>query len=270
MSHKITHREYGHGPILVLLHGYGGSVGQWGDVVERLQNDFRVVVPNLSHLYMSKDKLLFSVIVEALATWIRENFPGEGVDLAGMSFGGALAWGVGAKHPSLVNRVVLLNSVLPQPIEQLRLPELRYFFVLPMDAKAVVRLFDSPIGQSFLAKAAEIFRPDREAASTALARLTGRKLEFVGGLVAHFAWILRNEDWKYWQGALAQSKVPTLVVWSEDDALFDENSYRAFARGLPNGQLVGLPSGGHILSQSLPAEVARLLQNFLAAEKLAA
>ncbi|WP_374032377.1 alpha/beta fold hydrolase [Bdellovibrio bacteriovorus] len=93
MSHKITFRERGQGPLLILLHGYGGSVHHWESIAENLSAHYRVIVPNLSHIYMSSDKLFFTVQIEAVAKFIRENFPGEKVSLAGLSYGGGLCPG---------------------------------------------------------------------------------------------------------------------------------------------------------------------------------
>lgn len=264
MSHKIAYREHGHGPILLLLHGYGGSVMHWDPVLEELARDHRVVVPNLSHLYMSKDRLLFNVIVEAVADFVRATFPGERVSPVGSSFGGALAWGLAALHPDLVERMVLLNPVVPHPVSRFLLPEARYFFVVPMEEKAVTRLFATPIGQSFLGCCAEIFRPDRASAERSLARLSPVKLGFVARLVSHFAWILRNEDWKFWEARLAKVPAPALVAWSRDDRLFDPQAYEAFAASLPLARTHAFESGGHVLSKSQPAEVARLCLEFLA------
>ncbi|MBX2987111.1 MAG: alpha/beta hydrolase [Bdellovibrionaceae bacterium] len=268
MSHKIPFREHGQGPILILLHGYGGSVMQWDGVVERLRDSYRVVVPNLSHLYMSQNRLLFPMIIEHVGNFIEANFPGERVSVAGMSFGGMVAWGLALQRPALVDRLVLLNPLVPHPVNHFRRPELRYFFVLPMSVKSVLRTFETPIGEAFLKTAVEIFRPDREMAGP-LARLKGRKLAFVADLVAHFAWILRSEDWKFWEKRLEQNQASTLMIWSQDDPLFTEDSYRDFAMLSRAGQALTWAAGGHILSRSKPDEVAIAISEFLRLSKAA-
>lgn len=264
MSHKIAFREYGHGPILVLLHGYGGGVMHWDGVIDRLQDRYRVVVPNLTHLYLSKNRLLFPVIVDLLADFLKTNFPGEKVSLAGLSFGGSVAWGVSVQHPQLVHRLLLFNPMMTDPVQSFRLPETRYFFVMPMNDKSVLRLLATPIGESFLRKCARIFRPDREAAGRALERLTGTKLAFVAGIVAHFSWILRNEDWKFWRVRLAGHAIPTAMMYAKDDQLFADSAYEAFAHEIKALKVDVLEEGGHILSRSRPDDVARACLEFLA------
>lgn len=260
MSHKITHREHGHGPLLLLLHGYGGSVMHWDPVVDRLKDRYRVVVPNLTHLYLSNNKLLFPVIVELLSEYLKIQYPGEKFSVAGLSFGGAVAWGLALRHPEQIERLMLINPLSPHPVEKLRLPEVRYFFVLGMQQKAVLRLFATPIGKAFLAKAAEIFRPDRASASHSLSRLTGTKLAFIADIVAHFSWLLRSEDWTHWEKSLLLLRVPSFVLWAKDDQLFSTESYRSFAATLGAVRSEEMEEGGHILSRSRPEELARFLE----------
>lgn len=263
MSHKIAFREYGHGPLVVLLHGYGGSVMHWQSVVDKLKDHYRVVVPNLSHLYMSRNRLLFSVQLELIAGFMREHFPGEKASFVGMSFGGALAWGLSLQHPSLVDRLMLLNPLMPNPVGRFRLPEMRYFFVLPMGDKAMLNLFNSPIGDAFLRRAAETFRPDRDLAAKRLARLSPIKLAFIADLVAHFSWILRNEDWNYWQLNLARIQNPTLVLTSQDDPLFLDASYRDFVSSLSVVQHIEFETGGHLLATTHGERVVSEILQFL-------
>lgn len=264
MSHKVAFREYGHGPLLVLLHGYGGSVMHWDPVIERLKADHRVVVPNLSHLYMSKDRLLFPAIVERIADFLRTHFPGQKASIAGLSFGGTLGWGLGLKHPDLVDRLILMNPLMTFPVDHFRLPETRYFFVAPLDPRAIVRLLATPIGVSFLGKCAQIFRPDREMASRSLARLTGTKLAFVAELLSHFSWILRNEDWAFWERELQNLKIPTMMIYAKDDQLFDDAAYARFAGAINALKVNVLEQGGHIISRSAPDVVAGHCLDFLA------
>lgn len=269
MSHKIAFREYGHGPLLVLLHGYGGSVMHWDPVVDALKNKYRVVVPNLTHLYMSKNRLLFPVIVELVAEFIKTNFPGEKASVAGLSFGGTIAWGLALHHPHIVDRLVLMNPLMTHPVQNFRLPETRYFFVMPMDDKSIIRLFGTPIGSSFLKKCAQIFRPDREQAGRALERLTGTKLAFVAGIISHFSWILRNEDWNFWDANLDRLSVPTMMIYTKDDQLFPEAAYERFAHDIKAVRVVALEDGGHIISRSIPATVSHLCDEFIAKPNLA-
>lgn len=263
MSHKVSFREYGHGPILILLHGYGGSVMHWDPVVDQLKTRYRVVVPNMTHLYMSQDRLLFPVIVEKVRQFIEGHFPSTKVSVAGMSFGGAIAWGLALRHPHLIERVLLFNPLVADPVPKFLLPEVRYFFVMPMDRAAIVRAFGSPIGQAFLSRAGEIFRPGREQTSHPVKDLVGRKLEFVAQMIAHFSWILRNEDWEHWESCMNECSVPILVAWAKDDQLFDPKYYFEFAEKIRSTHKATIDVGGHILTAEHSGWVVQQIQEFM-------
>lgn len=259
MSHKITHREYGHGPLLILLHGYGGTVMQWDPVVEALKDRFRVVVPNLGHLYMTSNRLLFSVQVELVAEFIKSHYPGEKVSVAGMSFGGALAWGLAVQHPQLLNKMILVNPMMPHPVNHFRLPETRYFFVLPMNDKAIARLLPTPIGYAFLRRAVDIFRPHKNSSHRDYSELKGRKLDFLSSLISHFSWIMRNENWFFWQNSLVRCSIDTGLLISKEDLLFSAEAYRQLGQDLNAHRVVEIDTESHIPSLSHPHEIVDLI-----------
>lgn len=150
MSHKINHREIGEGPILVLLHGYGGSAMHWDGLLENLKGCYRVVIPSISHLFLSQDKIYFSIQVEVLAKYLKEHFPGQKVNLAGTSYGGALAWALSTQYPELVDQLVLINPMLPHPGKLFVPPEVRYFCVTPWTEKGIHVALETPIGQAVI------------------------------------------------------------------------------------------------------------------------
>src|SRR5690349_5061280 len=106
---KIAFREVGEGPILILLHGYAGSVLHWDPIVARLKSHYRVVTPNLTHLFMGKSPLTFSEQIDVFAKFIETHFPNQKVHLTGISYGAAISWGVAIQHPHLVDRTVFIN-----------------------------------------------------------------------------------------------------------------------------------------------------------------
>ena len=108
---KIAFRELGEGPNLILLHGYAGSVLHWDPVIERLKNHYHLIIPNLSHLFMGAAPMTFSQQIQYFSNFVHENFPGEKVNLAGASYGGALVWGFSLLHPEHVEKTIFINNV---------------------------------------------------------------------------------------------------------------------------------------------------------------
>jgi pimeloyl-ACP methyl ester carboxylesterase len=264
MAHKITFRERGQGPILILLHGFGGSVHHWEACADELCKNYRVVVPNLSHLFMSTDRIFFTVQVESIAHFIKINFPGEKVQIAGLSFGGALTWALSRQHPELVEKIILINPVIPDPIPVFSLPELRYFFVMPMNSRSIYVLLSTPIGKAFLKRAAMIFRDERSGGVGRLDSLKGRRLLFVSHMIYNFAWMLRREDWGWWKDKISVTHFPCLMIFDREDLLFSKDVYLKFTQELRAEKVIELTGAGHLAIKSRPEMISKAIHEYLA------
>ncbi len=245
MAHRIQYRHFGEGELVILVHGYGGSVHQWTNIKDILQHQFQVVIPNLSHIYMSHDKLLFSVQVAKFAMSLKEQFPGRRVHMVGTSYGAAICWALSILHPELVQSMTLVNPMVPNPIQYFVPSELRYFFVLPISKKAIFILLKTSIGKAFLRKTSELFKGEQKELGIDLDQLNQRKLMFIAHLMAQFSWILRNEDWLYWESKLADIYPQVTMVYDEDDTLFSSQTYENFSKMIEPFQKVITQKGGH-------------------------
>ncbi|WP_413944298.1 alpha/beta fold hydrolase [Bdellovibrio sp. HCB-162] len=269
MSHKITYRERGQGPLLILLHGYGGSVHHWEAIADRLSSQYRVVIPNLTHLYMSTDKLFFSVQIEVLAKFIRETFPGEKVSVAGLSYGGALSWGLATQHSDLVKKTVLINPMVTDPVRFFLPKELKFFFSIPLNLKSVYVMLATPMGKAFLKRAAQIFRDERSEGATAVEHLKGRKLLFVAHMIHHFSWILRSEDWRVWNQKLYTYRGECRLIFDKEDLLFNHEAYMKFAKHIGCEDLIPIEGAGHLAIKTRPDAISELMLEFLKGSKAA-
>lgn len=263
MSHKITYRERGQGPLLLLLHGYGGSVHHWESIANSLSSQYRVVVPNLTHIYMSSDKLFFTVQIEVLAKFIRDTFPGEKVCVAGLSYGGALSWGLACQHPDLVKKTVLINPMVTDPIRFFLPKELKFFFSIPLNLKSVYVMLSTPLGRSFLKRAAQIFRDERSEGATSVEHLKGRKLLFVAHMIHHFSWILRSENWNFWHQKLYTYRGDCRLIFDKEDLLFDQEAYKTFANHIGCDDVIQISGAGHLAIKTRPEDISKLITEFL-------
>lgn len=263
MSHKLIFRERGQGPLLLLLHGYGGSVHHWEPIAQNLCEDYRVVVPNLSHIYMSSDKLFFSIQIEVVAKFIQEHFPGEKVSVAGLSYGGALAWGLATKYPQLIEKTVLINPLVTNPIKNFLPKELKFFFSVPLNLKSIYLMLMTPMGKSFLQRSAQIFRDERSEGPNAIENLKGRKLQFVAHMIHHFAWILRSEDWNFWNQQLYNYKGECRLIYDREDLLFSQEAYKKFAMHIGCEDIIPMSGAGHLAIKTRPDHIAQLIRQFL-------
>ncbi|MGZ3775826.1 MAG: alpha/beta fold hydrolase [Pseudobdellovibrionaceae bacterium] len=263
MPHKISFRERGQGALLILLHGYGGSVHHWEEIAENLSHHYRVVVPNLSHVYMSSNKLFFTVQIEVLAKFVRDHFPGQKVNIAGLSYGGALCWGLALQYPELIEKTVLINPLVTNPVKHFIPKELKFFFALPFNMHSIYLMLSTPLGRNFLKRSAQIFRDERSEGVAAIENLKGRKLQFVAHLIHHFSWILRSEDWNFWNKKMNSYKAECCFIYDQEDLLFRPNAYIEFASRIKCDNVITLTGAGHLAIKTQPNIISKHILDFL-------
>lgn len=269
MSHtKIAYRTHGEGEILILLHGYAGSVLQWDDVAKNLENKFKVIVPNLTHLFMGREEWNFTKQIDMFADFLRFEFPYQKVNLAGISYGGALAWGLALRHPEMIKKTIFINPMPPAPTQAFNIPVLKSFFSLPMNVRSIYMVLRTPIGRFFLKRMTEVFRMERADLMERLDGVHGRKLLFICHVIHKFSWILRNENWHLWKLRLETWTHPSLLIFDEEDSLFAKKTYLKFQDLIGCEETFKLHDAGHIAISTQPEIIAkRIIEFFQVKEK---
>lgn len=262
-STKIAFREVGEGAILILLHGYAGSVLHWDAIVDRLKGKYRIVTPNLSHIYMGKEAITFSAQIDIIAQFIRSHFPGQKVHLAGISYGGALVWGLTLRYPELIEKTVFINPMPPAPVGSFSIPILRFFFRLPMNLSFIYMVLKTPIGRSFLMRATKVFRMERADHWERFQTMEKRKLLFVCHVIHNFSQILRNENWWSWKLRLESWTHLSLLIYDHEDPLFEPKTYVYFQELIGCDITSEIHHAGHIAIQTKPDEIAGMMAEFL-------
>lgn len=262
---KIAYRERGQtGPLVILLHGYAGSVLHWDSIADDLAKKYRVVIPNLAHLYSGRQQFSFAEQVDHLVHFLETHFANEPeIHLCGTSYGGALSWGVMLDYPRKVKSVMLINPMPPNPSSEFALAGFRLFFRAPLFFTPLYLSLKTPIGKKFLWKVAQVFRSDREVTADRVEDLKGRKLQFVAHLIYNFAWILKNENWDRWLDRFKNNNVPCLLIYDKSDPLFRKDTYLRFAKHFSTSHLHEIEGAGHIAIKELPHVLSAKMDTFL-------
>lgn len=102
-------------PAMVFLHGVGNSGAMWEEHMAKLEG-FHCLAPDLPGFGLSNKQPWTSRIdvTDRIAELIRTRVPEHGAHVVGLSLGGSIAHTLLARHPDLVNRVVIDGcGVLP-------------------------------------------------------------------------------------------------------------------------------------------------------------
>lgn len=264
---KLARREVGEGPLLVLVHGYAGSVLHWDAVVGKLKNHFRIVTPNFTHLFMGKEGLKFSEQIDLFATFLKSNYPGQKINLAGISYGGAIVWGLTLKYPELIDKTVFINPMPPDPADSFQIPILKSFFRLPLNLRTIYFILRTPMGRFFLKRAAQVFRLERADHWERFEDLHGRKLLFVCHVIHNFAMILKKENWTAWKMRLESWTHLSLLIYDHEDPLFEPRTYQHFQELIGCDITREIHQAGHIAIQTRADEISDMMLEFLDVER---
>lgn len=210
---KLHQTTSGEGSDLVLLHGWGMSSLVWQELVESLQDSFRVTCVDLPGHGLSPCVGVWSIedVVHQLVEQLPQRFC-----LLGWSLGGMLALKLAAQHPERVEKLMMLASsakfvraeswaaaqtkeVLQQFAEQLR-----------KDSKATIKRF-------MLLQTQGVNQPEK-ITKQLNALLTAQQLPSHDGLQSGLS-VLQEVDLR---PELAELKVPVAMLLGEKDKLIPQ------------------------------------------------
>jgi len=110
---KLYFREFGLGRPVIILHGLFGLSDNWVTMARSLENDFRVIVPDLRNHGQSPHSNIFDF--QALVADVYELAEDLGIltfDLIGHSLGGKTAMYFTLQHPGMVRKLVIVDISL--------------------------------------------------------------------------------------------------------------------------------------------------------------
>ena len=111
-GHTFSYCDSGSGPALLFIHGILGSQRQWAHLVDRLDEDHRVIVPDLfGHGESAKPMGDYSLGAHAATLRdLLDRLEIDRVTLVGHSLGGGIALVFSYLFPERVERLVLVSS----------------------------------------------------------------------------------------------------------------------------------------------------------------
>jgi pimeloyl-ACP methyl ester carboxylesterase len=238
--------EAGEGEPLGVLAGLGG-VPRWSPFLERLSRGRRVVVPSLPGFPGAEghDRL------DDLMDWVSatldlmEEAGIDGTDLVGLSVGGMLAAEVAA-----LGRVKRLALVAPFGLFDARDPVADPFARKPREVPGL--LCARP--EAFEALRDPPAREDPAEWMIALAR--------ADEAAARLLWPLGDRGLSK---RLHRIRVPTLIVWGDEDKVIPPSYAERFARAVAAPTVRRVAGAGHLVDVDHPDELGGMIDDFLRA-----
>jgi len=249
-ARPVAWREAGDGPVVVYLHGLGGSRTSWdhqlgtapGRGVAWDQPGYGASAP--------LEPLTFAGLADAV-TGLLDTLGVERAPLVGLSLGGMVALHTALAHPERVSGLVLLDTSPRFGGDGTDPDEWRAARLAPLDAgrspgEIAPEVLRSVAGPGFGG-------PALDEAVAAMARIPG------GGLRAAITCLPTHDV----AGRLGEITAPTLVVVGEHDAETPPAYSEALAAGIPDARLEVVAGAGHLTNVEQPEAVTRLLAEFL-------
>jgi len=244
MNYKIA----GVGPVILVLHGWGGSSDSWIRVQESLASKgYEVIIPDFPGFGKSKPPSEAWSVSEYV-NWLNNFVSSQGLEkffLIGHSFGGRVAIKFVIKHPEKVETLILCGSAGIKP---------------ESGFKTKIIFFLSRIGNA-------IFTPKH-------------LLRFKDGARNTFYSFLRNKDYVKANGTMKETikkvlaedllpdlskiKTKTLIIWGKLDRMVPVKYAYIFKEKIQNSELKILPKSGHSPHLEEPGKLTEIVINFLA------
>ncbi|MDQ3687439.1 MAG: alpha/beta hydrolase [Acidobacteriota bacterium] len=257
----VSYVDEGTGEAAVLLHGIPTWGYLWHRLIPVLAKQRRVLAPDLPGFGYSDKSDYFDRSIarqaEMVDAWM-EKVGIERAAIVGHDIGGGVALRLATLFPHRVNKLCVMNTVCYDswPIEamlQFGHPETRR----KVSASAAVTVLRKALEQGFATGPEdEILDGLLVPYSTEVGKLS---------LVRNAAALNTNLTTEI-TGLLPQLRVPTLILWGEDDVFQLVKYGERLAWDIPQAKLVRVKDARHFVMFDKPAEVAGHVSAFLGRE----
>lgn len=240
--------ESGQGIPLVLVHGYPLDHTIWEDVAGLLQNDARVIRPDLRGYGRSAvtDGVYSMRLLADDLLRLFDHLGLEKVILAGHSMGGYVTLAFAKAYPQRLAGLAMVSSQAAADLPERS--EARLKQAGEVEKRGTIAVVES--GLSRYSPNADILEKTRVIMMRADPRAVAGSLRGMA-------------DRPDMTGFLPEVKVPAVVVAGEADELIAAEKSEEMAHLFPHSRLVIVKGGGHMAMMEFPDVVARALRDLV-------
>jgi len=259
---RVHYRDQGlrSGPTLVLVHGFSASLHAWEPWVKALEPHYRIITLDLPGHGLTRAPPGYLVAPGGFETVVDTVTRRLGVTrftLGGNSMGGGVAWRYALKHPDRLDGLVLVDAA-----------------GWPRTGKGgllIFRILKNPVGRALLKNIETrplvkqgledgyldpaLVTPALIDRYTELARAPGHRDILLG--------LQTGPGDPASAARLAAIRIPTLVMFGEEDRVIPAGDGKKFAAAIPGATLILYPKVGHAPMEQIPQRSAADLKAWL-------
>ncbi|MGZ3590276.1 MAG: alpha/beta fold hydrolase [Thermodesulfobacteriota bacterium] len=263
-GHTIFYTVKGEGSPLFLIHGYGAGMWVWEKQIEVLSQRYRVyTVDVIGHGFSDRPKIPYAP--EAYIYFLRDFMDAVGIEkatLIGNSMGGGIAWGTAIFFPERVDRLILIDCVPPDVLQQVKNKSLRTLIAI-RDIPFLPYLVISARSKSSMkwvlmecVSDVNLITPEVVKRQYQLSKIKGTTWVLYSTL-KHAEEALKLKD----QFSLIRQ--PALFIWGEKDIVFPPEVGETLHRAITGSRFQLIEKSGHIPMWETPDEVNQAILDFL-------
>ena len=254
----------GDGEPLILIHGYGAAMWVWEKQFEILSRSYRVYALDLiGHGFSDRPKIAYSP--EAYIQFLKDFMDGVGIEkatLIGNSMGGGIAWGMAGFFPERVEKLVLINSVTPDVLDQVRndsfrtlvaikdIPFLPYLVFASRNRHSIKWILQECVSDI------KLITPEVLNRQYQISRIKGTTW-------ALYSTFKNAKDAPKLRDGLSHIDRPTLLIWGERDLIFPPSVGENLHQSIRGSKFQLIEKSGHIPMWETPDEVNQAILSFL-------
>ncbi len=248
-------QKNGSGQIILFLHGNPDSGDLWQPVMAQMSGDYECIAPDLPGFGRSAVPANFDCSLESMASFV-DNLVKElslelPIYLVGHDFGGifALAWAI--RHPEKVQKLAIGSCPF--------FSDYRWHFWgriwrTPLLGEISAALMNYPVFRW------EVRRGSRRLSDSQLRQAYRHVTPAMKEMVLQLYRATTPANFLPWEQELPKltAKVPTIVLWGEDDPYISVK----YAERFHAEKVYRFPNCGHWFPGEMPEETATILANF--------
>ena len=238
---KMVYAENGNvaGEPLLLIHGFGGNKDNFTRIARQLEG-YHLIIPDLLGFGASSKPMSTDYRSEAQATRLHELLQAKGlaanIHVGGNSMGGAISVAYAAKYPKEVKSLWLVDSA-------------GFWSAGIHEALAGATLENNPLlinsNEDFYKMYDFVmykppYLPKSVKAVFAQERIANKELH------AKILEQIVTDNVEERAKVIAQYKIPTLVVWGEEDQIIKPETVKLIKEIIPQSEVIMMPEVGHV------------------------